>query len=168
MSPRSWARRARCIGGGRYDGLIENMGGPPTPAVGWACGIERLAMLLDAPAARSIDVALVPLGPQAETEALRIAAELRRAGLICDMAFRGNMKKRMQKADASGAAFALILGDDELAKGVAAVKDLTEGGQTEVPLADLFDDLSGRLSRMGRGPMSGWTVFAPEALLRPA
>ena len=86
-----------------------------------------------------------------------------RAGLICDMAFRGNMKKRMQKADASGAAFALILGDDELAKGVVGVKDLAEGGQTEVPLSDLHDELSGRLSRMGRGPMSGWTAFAPAA-----
>jgi histidyl-tRNA synthetase len=133
--------QSQVIGGGRYDGLIENMGGPPTPAVGWACGIERLAMLLDVPAARSIDVALVPLGAQAETEALRIAAELRRAGLVCDMAFRGNMKKRMQKADASGAAFAVILGDDELAKGEAAVKDLASGTQANVRLEGLAEAL---------------------------
>ena len=135
--------QSQVLGGGRYDGLIENMGGPATPAVGWACGIERLAMLLDAPAAGGIDVALVPLGDKAETEALRLAAELRRAGLVCDMAFRGNMKRRMQKASASGAAFAVILGDDELARGEAAVKDLASGAQSNVRL----DDLAGALRR---------------------
>jgi histidyl-tRNA synthetase len=135
--------QSQVLGGGRYDGLIENMGGPQTPAVGWACGIERLAMLLDAPAARGIDVALVPLGAQAETEALRIAAGLRRAGFVCDMAYRGNMKKRMQKADASGAAFAVILGDDELARGEAALKNLSSGEQVSVRL----DDLAGALRR---------------------
>jgi histidyl-tRNA synthetase len=129
--------QSQVVGGGRYDGLIENMGGPATPAVGWACGIERLAMLLDPRDASGIDVALVPLGEAAETEALRIAAELRRAGLICDMAFRGNMKKRMQKASASGAAFAIILGDDELARGEAGVKNLINGEQVSVRLGDL-------------------------------
>lgn len=135
--------QSQVIGGGRYDGLIENMGGPPPPAVGWACGIERLAMLIDAPAARGIDVALVPLGERAETEALRLAALLRRAGLVCDMAFRGNMKKRMQRASASGAAFAVILGEDELARGEAAVKDLASGTQANVRL----DALAGALRR---------------------
>ncbi len=135
--------QSQVVGGGRYDGLIENMGGPATPAVGWACGIERLAMLLDPTEARGIDVALVPLGEAAETEAMRIAAALRRSGLVCDMAFRGNMKKRMQKASASGAAFAVILGDDELARGEAAVKDLGSGAQTAVRL----DGLAGALRR---------------------
>jgi histidyl-tRNA synthetase len=129
--------QSQVLGGGRYDGLIENMGGPATPAVGWACGIERLAMLLDTPVAGGIDVALVPLGEKAETEALRIAAGLRRSGLVCDMAFRGNMKKRMQKAGASGAAFAVILGDDELARGEAAVKNLASGEQVSVRLGEL-------------------------------
>ena len=155
--------QSQVLGGGRYDGLIENMGGPPTPAVGWACGIERLAMLLDAPEARGIDVALVPLGEKAEIEALRIAAELRRAGLVCDMAYRGNMKKRMQKASASGAAFAVILGDDELARGEVAVKDLSDGSQADVAMAGLGDDLQGRLSHMGRGSRTGRTVYASGA-----
>jgi histidyl-tRNA synthetase len=131
--------QSQVVGGGRYDGLIENMGGPATPAVGWACGIERLAMLIDAPPARGIDVALVPLGAQAESEALRIAATLRRKGVVCDMAYRGNMKKRMQKADASGAAFAVILGDDELARGEAAVKNLSSGEQVNVRLDALAE-----------------------------
>jgi histidyl-tRNA synthetase len=136
--------QSQVIGGGRYDGLIEHMGGPATPAVGWACGIERLAMLLDPPEPAGIDAALVPLGEAAEGEALRLIAGLRRAGLVCDMAFRGNLKRRMQKAAASGARYAVILGDDELARGQAAVKDLASGDQRDVPLADLAGALSAR------------------------
>src|SRR3954467_10133730 len=123
------------IAGGRYDGLIESLGGPPTPAVGWAAGIERLSMLIEAPAPAAIDAALVPLGAAAEEAATRIAADLRRAGIACEMAYRGNMKRRMQKADASGARFAIILGEDELARGEAALKDLASGAQTGVPIA---------------------------------
>jgi histidyl-tRNA synthetase len=133
--------QSQVVGGGRYDGLIETMGGPATPAVGWACGIERLAMLLDAPAPRGIDAAIVPLGEKAEAEAVRVIADLRRAGLAADMAFRGNMKRRMQKASASGARFAIILGDDELARGEAAVKDLASGEQRNLPLAGLAEAL---------------------------
>jgi histidyl-tRNA synthetase len=125
------------IAGGRYDGLIEALGGPSTPAVGWAAGVERLAMLAAAPAPVRPDAMLVPLGAAAEAAAPRILAELRRFGIACDMAFRGNMKKRMQKADASGARFAIILGDDELARGEVALKDLTSGGQKNVLLAAL-------------------------------
>lgn len=127
------------IAGGRYDGLIESMGGPHTPAVGWAAGIERLALLIDAPVAPGIAAALVPLGAAAEEAALGIAAGLRRAGIACEMAYKGNMKKRMQKASASGARYAVILGDDELAQGVAAVKDLASGEQSNVPLDRLAE-----------------------------
>ncbi|HVQ06807.1 MAG TPA: histidine--tRNA ligase [Allosphingosinicella sp.] len=133
--------QSQVVGGGRYDGLIETMGGPAMPAVGWACGIERLAMLLDTPAGRGIDAAIVPLGEKAEAEAVRLIAALRRAGLAADMAFRGNMKRRMQKASASGARFAVILGDDELARGEAAVKDLASGEQRNLPLAGLVEAL---------------------------
>lgn len=136
--------QSQVVGGGRYDGLIETMGGPATPAVGWACGIERLAMLLDVPAQRGLDAAIVPLGAAAEAEAPRIAAALRSAGIATDMAFRGNMKRRMQKASASGARFAIIVGDDELARGEAAVKDLAKGEQRNVPLADLAKALRNR------------------------
>jgi histidyl-tRNA synthetase len=122
------------LGGGRYDGLIEQLGGKPTPAVGWAAGIERLAMLIDAPASERPDAVLVPLGEAAEAAAMAIAANLRRAGVACDMAYKGNMKKRMAKADAAGVCFAIIIGDNELAAGKAAVKNLTNGEQTEVAL----------------------------------
>ncbi|MDB5693908.1 MAG: histidyl-tRNA synthetase, partial [Alphaproteobacteria bacterium] len=152
------------IAGGRYDGLIESLGGPATPAVGWAAGIERLSMLIDTPKAARIDVALVPLGPAAEEAATGIAADLRRARIACEMAFRGNMKRRMQKADASGARYAIILGDDELARGEAAVKDLESGEQENIPLNEAFGDhLAGKLAKVGRGPiMEGWTVYAPQ------
>jgi histidyl-tRNA synthetase len=129
------------LAGGRYDGLIEALGGPHTPAVGWAAGIERLAMMLELPTPAKIDAALVPLGEAAEAAAIGLLSELRRAGIACDMAFRGNMKKRMQRADASGAVFAVILGEDELARGEAAVKDLVSGEQRNVPLDRLAEAL---------------------------
>lgn len=126
------------LGGGRYDGLIENLGGPSTPAVGWAAGIERLAMLIDLPAIDKPTVVLIPMGEAAETKATGIIADLRRAGVACDMGYRGNMKKRMQRANASGAAWAIILGDDELAKGEAAVRNLGTGEQQAVRLDALI------------------------------
>jgi histidyl-tRNA synthetase len=125
------------LGGGRYDGLIEHLGGPHTPAVGWAAGIERLAMLIDAPQVSGPKAVLVPMGDAAEIAATGIIADLRRSGVACDMAFKGNMKKRMAKANASGARFAVILGENELATGKAAVKDLVSGEQHDVMLENL-------------------------------
>jgi histidyl-tRNA synthetase len=129
------------IAGGRYDGLVEALGGPPTPAVGWAAGIERLAMMIDAPAPDAPDVMLVPLGERAEAEAQRILAQLRGAGIAADMSYRGNMKKRLSRASASGAVYALIIGDDELAKGEAQLKQLDSGEQRSVPLHGLAEVL---------------------------
>lgn len=126
------------LGGGRYDGLIENLGGPSTPAVGWAAGIERLAMLVDMPAIDKPAVVLIPMGEVAEAKATGIIADLRRAGIACDMGYRGNMKKRMQRANASGAAWAIILGEDELARGEASVRNLGTGDQQAVALDALI------------------------------
>ena len=129
------------LAGGRYDGLIGSLGGPETAGVGWAAGVERLAMLLDEPAAAAIDAVVVPMGADAEACAMGIVADLRRAGVAVEMAYKGKMKARMAKADALGARFAIILGDDELAKGVAAVKTLGAGTQAEVAFADLAEAL---------------------------
>jgi histidyl-tRNA synthetase len=134
------------IAGGRYDGLIEALGGPHTPAVGWAAGIERLAMMIGAPQIERPSVAIVPLGPRAEEAGQRILAELRRAGVAADMAYRGNMKRRMAKADGAGARFAIIIGDDELAKGVAGVKELRSGEQNTIQLDRLVDALTDRIA----------------------
>ena len=122
------------LAGGRYDGLVEALGGPHTPAVGWAAGIERLAMMIDAPQTEKPVVVIVPLGPRAEHRGQAILASLRREGIAADMGYRGNMKKRLGKANDSGAAYALIIGDDELDRGQAQLKDLRSGEQRAVSL----------------------------------
>jgi histidyl-tRNA synthetase len=127
------------IAGGRYDGLIEALGGPHTPAIGWAAGIERLAMMVAAPAPETPTVAVIPLGDRADAEAQRIVAGLRREGVATEIGYRGNMKKRLARANASGAKYALILGDDELVRGEAQLKDLATGEQRAVSL-DLIGD----------------------------
>jgi histidyl-tRNA synthetase len=122
------------MAGGRYDGLIAQMGGPPTPAVGWAAGVERLAMLLASSPVATAPVAIVPMGEAAEHRAIAILQQLRHAGIRAEMAYRGNMKRRLERANKIGARAAIILGEDELGRGVAAVKDLAAGTQTEVAL----------------------------------
>jgi histidyl-tRNA synthetase len=130
------------IAGGRYDGLMESLGGPHTPAIGWAAGIERLSMLIDAPEQERPDAVLVPMGEAAEAIALRLLAELRGEAVAADMAFRGNMKKRMARADAAGARYAVIIGDSEVEAGSAQVKDLQSGEQRAVAFASLAEALS--------------------------
>ena len=131
------------IAGGRYDGLVEALGGPHTPAVGWAAGIERLAMMIEAPERDRPSVVIVPLGERAEAEAARVLAGLRREGVAADMGYRGNMKKRLSRANDAGAAYALIIGDDELDRGEAQLKDLATGEQRSVSL-DLIADAIAR------------------------
>jgi histidyl-tRNA synthetase len=130
------------LAGGRYDGLMESLGGPHTPAVGWAAGIERLGMLLDEPAAVGLDAIFIPLGEGCESAAMKLMGDLRRSGISCDMAYKGNMKKRMQKANAAGAAHVVIIGENELANGVAAVKNLQSGDQREIVLDGLVEALA--------------------------
>ena len=129
------------MGGGRYDGLVAQMGGPAVPAVGWAAGIERLAMLLAGPPATPSGVAVVPLG-DVEGVALQALQALRGAGIRAEMAYRGNMKRRMERANKIGAQAAVIIGEDEAARGVAQVKDLVTGVQVEVALAGLAAHLA--------------------------
>ena len=130
------------LAGGRYDGLAEALGGPPTPGVGWAAGMERLAMLMAAPPPRTVRVAVVPVGAEAEVAATRLLAELRRAGVSADGRFGGNVKKRMAHANAVGAGTAVLIGTDELARGVATVRDLASGEQAERPLGGLAAELA--------------------------
>jgi histidyl-tRNA synthetase len=130
------------MAGGRYDGLAALMGGPATPGIGWAAGIERLSMMLaEAPKARRA-IAVVPIGVAAETKAAALAEQLRRAGYAIELGYSGNLGKRLKRADKLSAAAAIILGDDELAKGVATLRDLDSGEQTAVPLAELEERLA--------------------------
>ena len=131
------------LGGGRYDGLIAELGGPPTAGIGWAGGIERLIMLANEPAPLPRPVVIAPLGPAAEARALGIARALRRHGIVVEQDYRGNMKRRMQRANKLNARAAIIIGDDELAKGVAQLKDLDSGDQREVALDALAGALKG-------------------------
>ena len=131
------------LGGGRYDGLIAELGGPSTAGIGWAGGIERLMMLCNEPAAVPRAVAIAPLGPAAESKALGIARALRRAGIAVEQDYRGNMKRRMQRANKLNARAAIIIGDDELARGVAQLKDFDSGEQREVALDALAAALKG-------------------------
>ncbi|MFO1188399.1 MAG: histidine--tRNA ligase [Alphaproteobacteria bacterium] len=129
------------LAGGRYDGLVEMMGGAATPGVGWAAGIERLALLAgDAPPAPR-PIAVVPIGEAAERRAMVLTETLRRAGLSVDLAYRGNLARRMKRANRVNARYAVIFGDDELGRGSAMLRDLDQGAQEEVSL----DALIGRL-----------------------
>ncbi|HEX2115830.1 MAG TPA: histidine--tRNA ligase [Alphaproteobacteria bacterium] len=130
------------LAGGRYDGLIAQMGGPELPGVGWAAGIERLAMLLDEAPAPPRPIAVVPIGAEAEQEAIKLSSELRRAGIVVELGYRGNVSKRMKDANKVRARAAILLGEDELKKGAATVRDLDTGEQAEVPLAALKDRLA--------------------------
>jgi histidyl-tRNA synthetase len=129
------------LAGGRYDGLIEQLGGKPTPGIGWAGGIERLVLLSNPQPAAPHSVAIIPIGPAAEAEAAKLAAELRRADVAVELAYGGNAGKRFKRADKLGCAAAVVIGDDELAKGVAKVKDLKSGEETTVPRGELLSKL---------------------------
>ncbi len=122
------------IAGGRYDNLIETMGGPSTPGVGWAGGIERLAMMFPDAPIEIRSVAIIPLGVQAERIALELAAGLRRGGVTVDLGYRGNLAKRLKRANKINARVALILGDDEIAANIVTLRDLDSGTQETVPL----------------------------------
>jgi len=130
------------LAGGRYDGLAETMGGPPTPAVGWAGGIERLAMLASDPPPAARPVAIVPIGAEAEAASLRLARDLRHAGIAVELGFHGNVSRRMKRANKLGARAAILLGEDELKRGLATLRDLDSGTQSEVPFAELATRLA--------------------------
>ncbi|MEV4839383.1 histidine--tRNA ligase [Nonomuraea sp. NPDC049486] len=139
-------------GGGRYDGLSEMLGGPPLPSVGWALGVDRtvLAMesegLLGDAAPGGVQVYGVALGDDARRRMFLLVAELREAGVSADMAFGGKgLKGAMKGADRSGARYALILGERDLAAQAVQVKDLTTAEQTEVPLARVVEVLKGKV-----------------------
>jgi histidyl-tRNA synthetase len=129
------------LAGGRYDGLVGMMGGPETAGVGWASGIERCGLMLsDIPSARR-PIALIPIGDAAQLPALQISEKLRRLGFAVDLGYSGNMGKRMKRANKVMARIAVILGEDELRKNVAALRDLDSGDQREVGLDDLASAL---------------------------
>jgi histidyl-tRNA synthetase len=129
-------------GGGRYDRLVETLGGPPTPGVGFALGQERLAMILErngrTAAARPPEVFFVTADAEGALEALRRAAELRRVGIACDLDPRGGkMKAQFKQAERVGARHAVVLGGNEVRSGQAKLKDMQTREERPVALAEL-------------------------------
>ena len=136
--------------GGRYDGLIELLGGPPTPGAGFATGVERTLLQLRArgaapPADAPPDVVTIPLGEAGPAAALRLAQTLRAAGLAVRAGFPGrSLRAQLRGANASGARFAAIVGDDEAARGAVQLKPLAGGGeQREVPASEAASAVRG-------------------------
>jgi histidyl-tRNA synthetase len=130
------------LGGGRYDGLVKQLGGPDRVGIGFAAGIERLVLAMpdapDASARRPFFVAA--MGEAARESALALLRDLRRGGLEAHMEYEGrSIKSQMKRADRLKAAFTLILGDEELARGEVTVKDMTTGEQARVPRAGVLD-----------------------------
>jgi histidyl-tRNA synthetase len=130
------------IAGGRYDGLIEALGGPHTPAVGWAAGIERLAMMIDAPESESPKYVVIPVGSEDIPAAGNILYRLRAAGYASEMVARGNLRKKLGKADKLEAEFAILVGLDECYADEVVLKTLKSGGQAHLKRASLVNDLS--------------------------
>ncbi len=152
-----WAQdigaQAAVCGGGRYDGLAELLGGPPTPGVGVAAGLERIILVMKA---QGVEVPLLPaprvllahLGRQAKREAVRQSQELHRAGVANWLAFgQRGLKSQLREADKRGVAYTVIIGEEELARGVSTVRDMASGEQVEVQLQELTAWLQGRIGQ---------------------
>ena len=133
-------------GGGRYDGLVSSIGGPDVPGVGFACGMERLALLINAHNEPAPDFFLTVLDPAGLETGLLLAQKLRQKGLAGEAPYapRGT-KGQMRAADKSGARFCLVLGTEELAAGTVVVKNMQGGGQETLPRDGLAAALRARM-----------------------
>jgi len=129
------------LAGGRYDGLIAEMGGGDISGIGWACGVERLSMLLTEDVSLPRPIAVIEVGEDVHEVSLKVADDLRTAGFKVDHAYSGNVKKRMIKANKANAYMAVILGTDEISKGNVTLKNLDTGEQREVRLNHLIEEL---------------------------
>jgi histidyl-tRNA synthetase len=132
------AQNAICSGG-RYDGLIQDLGGPQTAGVGWAAGIDRLAELSNLNVEPLARVALVPMGEAAEHACLALSQGLRKSGVAVEVGFSGNVQKRMKRADKLKCTWAIVIGDNELQSGRVAVKHLATGQVTEAGFDSLLN-----------------------------
>ncbi len=129
------------LAGGRYNGLVSQMGGGDVAGIGWACGVERLSMLLEENVDLPRPIAVIPVGEDTNDKALEIAHSLRLAGFHVEQSYSGNMKKRMMKANKVNAAKAVIIGSDELANNTVTLKDLDSGEQKTISQSDLIKEL---------------------------
>ena len=146
------AQSAIC-GGGRYDKLVEEIGGPPTAGIGFAMGIERVLAALQVQdklpkKEPKLFAMLIALGEKAQTEGFALLNALRSQGLPAGMDLLGrSLKNQLKSADRQGARYALILGEEELARNVLVIKDLSLGEQREVPLTDAVEEINKNYQR---------------------
>lgn len=144
-------------GGGRYDEMVESLGGPKTPAIGFAMGLERILVAMGALAEveRPRIVYIAALGPSAIAPSLKLASGLRARGVRCEIDARdAKLKSMLKRADGAGAMYCAIVGDDELARGVVNVKDLAAHTQSELPLDGAAEALAARLEGATATPSS--------------
>ena len=129
------------LAGGRYDGLVEQMGGGAVAGIGWACGVERLSMLLEQDVSLPRPIAVIPVGEDTNGKAIEIAYLLRKAGYRVEQSYGGNLKKRMIKANKANAYKAVIIGSDELANNEVTIKDLDSGEQKNVAINKIVEEI---------------------------
>jgi histidyl-tRNA synthetase len=143
IQPQAGGAQSTIVGGGRYDDLIEELGGRPTPAIGFATGMERIILNLKKQAVRvpplpGPQAFIAHFGQEAGNEALKLAAELRRAGIGIMVATGGkSLKAQMRQANNLGVQYAVIIGEDELKGGTATLRDMTTAQQKTIPRSDL-------------------------------
>ncbi|GAA5265242.1 histidyl-tRNA synthetase [Acidiphilium sp. MT5] len=131
------------LAGGRYDGLVEQLGGPAISGIGWGAGIERLAMLIAEPPAPPAPIIVIPIDATHEPAAISLLTQLRRQGIAAEMNYRGNLKRRLERANKTGANWAILVGP-ESSTDQAALKNLADGTQQTLPIATLLQQLAPR------------------------
>ena len=135
-------------GGGRYDHLIEELGGPPIPGVGFGLGIERLLLLMDAneayfPEDQGVEVFIAVMGERAKAFGLKLCREMRQKGIVAEMdTLARNIKGQFKYADRLNARYTLVIGDNELDKGVVSLKDMVASSQREVAIEDIYKEIN--------------------------
>jgi histidyl-tRNA synthetase len=137
--------------GGRYDGLVQDIGGPATPGIGFALGVERAISLMKTPDTSSSKTALfiAALGPDAVALALPLVHGLKSSGIRTDTDYTGSsLKSQMKKADKSGATYTLIIGEEEIKTGNAVIRNMQTKEQSEISLSTAIEDLKKRLARV--------------------
>ena len=153
VEPREKGGQSTLGGGGRYDDLIESLGGQPTPAVGFATGLERIILNLKK---QKLDIQTLPkpdafiayLGEEAKIEAIKIASELRKAGIAIIMATSDkSLRGQMRQANSLGSAYALILGEQEISDRNVILRDMKSGEQKIIPSAEIARTLKPRFHR---------------------
>ena len=135
-------------GGGRYDHLIEELGGPPIPGVGFGLGIERLLLLMDAneayfPEDQGVEVFIAVMGERAKAFGLKLCREMRQKGIVAEMdTLARNIKGQFKYADRLNARYTLVIGDNELDKGVVSLKDMAASSKREVAIEDIYKEIN--------------------------